>query len=192
MSTSPSKTEARVVTLEVPADQRNPEPLLDEIRHLEGSESCRVILLRLPEGITLDPVSAERVSDLLRFGPRVVIAVLDGDYDASAITLSAGADLAVASARTRFLLDYQSVGFHESWFTNLGLRDLKWLTFCAGPLSVDALKQCGFLNFVFPSSDLDTRASELAENIARIPSDLLTVKKRAHETRHRIVGSSGR
>jgi enoyl-CoA hydratase/carnithine racemase len=191
MNASAPTTE-RVVHLNAPAEESLVAQTLAELGRLEQSESCRVIVLTVPRQISVSPSSAERLSNRLRLGPRVAVAVLDGEYGACGVTIAAGADLAVASESTRFMLDTDSVGFHESWFADLSLRNLKWLSLCAGPLSAESLREDGFLNFVFSRSDLVSKASELAQNIARIPSDLLTVKKRAHETRHRLVGSIGR
>jgi enoyl-CoA hydratase/carnithine racemase len=189
---APAPTTDRVVRLDAPALETGLAATFAELHRLERSESCRVILLAIPEGMNVLPASAERLSNRLRLGPRVVVAVLDGEYSSCGITVASGADLAVASENSRFLLETDTVGFHESWFADLPLRDLKWLSLCAGPLNADTLRDGGFLNFVFPGSDLASKTYELAQNIARIPSDLLTVKKRAHDTRHRLVGTIGR
>jgi enoyl-CoA hydratase/carnithine racemase len=191
MSTSAPTTD-RVVRLNAPVEDAGLAATFAELDRLERSESCRVILLTIPEGLNIQPASAERLSNRLRLGPRVVVAVLDGEYRSCGVTVAAGADMAVASETSRFMLETDTVGFHESWFADLPLRDLKWLALCAGPLNADSLREDGFLNFVFPGSDLLSKAFELAQNIARIPSDLLTVKKRAHDTRLRLVGSIGR
>ena len=183
---------SRVELLDVRLDDSGLTQALAQLADLESSQTCRVILLTVGEAKPAGSALAENINRVLRTSKKVSIVVLDGEYSAAGVTVAAGADLVVASTRTTLSVDGRSVGFHETWFTDFSLRNLKWLALGAGVLTAPQLMRDGFVNFICVQSELETTAMKVATNISRVPADLLTLKKRSHGTRHRLSDATGR
>jgi|GEM_PF-5125877 len=188
----PNGNAQRVVQVDVTCDAPGLESALRLFDEAEANPACRVVLVGLRTSSFDQSPIAQTLSSRFRNSGKVVIGTLSGQYGADGVTLAAGADLVIGSDETELALDVETVGFDASWFPNLTLRDLKWLALCAGSLNAGQLAKSGFLNFVCPASDVRATAECVAQDIARVPGDVLTLKKRAHDTRHRLATTTGR
>jgi hypothetical protein len=59
----------------------------------------------------------------------------------------------------------------------------------AGSLTAAALQTDGFLNVVCEPGELASRVDALSAHVARLPSDLIGLKKRAHDARMRFANA---
>jgi enoyl-CoA hydratase len=67
-----------------------------------------------------------------------------------------------------------------TWVWHVGIHKAKEMSYqIASRMSGTEAAACGFANYAVPRSELDTRVDEIASNIARVPRDLLTLKKEA-------------
>lgn len=113
-------------------------------------------------------------------GLKPVIAKVHGYCVGGGSELALCADLVVASEDARFGTPYSRVwGCHLTgmWVYRLGLAKAKYYALTGEWISGKEAAEIELINFAYPLEELDARARELAEKLARIPLTQLASMK---------------
>ena len=104
------------------------------------------------------------------------VAALQGAVAGGGMSLALGADLAVAAEDVRMSFAYLNIATSPdcggSWALPrlVGLRKAMEIALLGPTLNAETAFRLGLVNAVTPRAELDTRAREIAQQIARLPS----------------------
>lgn len=123
------------------------------------------------------------ISEIKR-APKPFIAAVDGVAAAGGFGIAMACDLVFASARASFEWAYHKTGLtgaeSSTFFLPrlVGLRKAMELVFLNPRLSAEAAEQLGLVNAVFPTETFETEVTEIAQRLAKGPTQAYAVAKR--------------
>lgn len=115
--------------------------------------------------------------------PKPSIAVVQGSCIAAGMMLAWPCDLILAADNAVFrdpvvMMGIGGVEYHgHTW--ELGPRKAKELLFTASSITAEEARELGMVNRVIPLAELDSKAMEMAQHIAKMPAFGLAMAKRA-------------
>ena len=182
------------------------DELDDAIDRVDADDDARVLLLaaagdrafsvgadaQSTAGAVGNPIE---LSELSRRGQRVigkleeigvpVVAAVDGYCLGGGMELVTGADLRIATERAEFGQTEFNLGLMPGWGGTqrlqriVGMGRAKEIIFTADRFDAERMADFGFVNEVVPNGELDERATEWAEKLARGPPIAQRFTKRA-------------
>jgi enoyl-CoA hydratase/carnithine racemase len=152
---------------------------------LQTADGVHVLVLALPAATDGSaPLHGPR--DLYRrlaALPRAVVAEVRGRQTAAGLSLCAVADLVTAARDVEFSGEGAAGEVEDLWLRSLPVRVAKWLALGAGPLTAAEAHAAGFVNLLTDEASLTAATLRLAARVARVPLDVLRLKKAANDVR---------
>lgn len=128
--------------------------------------------------------------------PQLTIAAVHGHCVGGGVVFVAACDLRVATTETTFIIPEVDLGIPLAWggiprlVREIGPALTKELVLTCRPFDAAEAKSIGFINRVVAPEDLDTKVSELAENLAsKTLYSLHSTKQQVNAVMEEIAGT---
>ncbi len=139
-----------------------------------------------------------QMADALENMDAVTIAAVHGHCVGGGVVLVGACDLRIAADNTRFSIPEVDLGIPLAWggiprlVREIGPALTRELVMTCRPFDADEARAAGFVNRVVPRADLESAATELAnELLKKAPWVLKTVKRQVQEASENMASTKG-
>ena len=125
-----------------------------------------------------------KMADAIEAMNAITIAAIQGWCVGGALVLAAACDLRIATTKTRFSIPEVDLGIPLAWggiprlVREIGPALTKELVITCRPFGADEAKAAGFLNRIVTPEHLMAEAEQLADDVAKRPTNPVQVTKR--------------